>query len=231
MKKTLIMMLAALPFLFVSCSKDESKSNDTTTDTNDPVNPGGGADDEDTITFFMCAAQAKAWNGKDTLTAFTEIKNLGFYEEERHVSSLVFRKDIGNCKYTINLPFDGDIVRSVTINMECFGAVYSQSAIVDSVILYAGQMKRALANQGYRFGIGNYMWTDPDPDNVGQDISDYQHFDTYEAFINAIAALGSHSSLDCTASAYGNNGIGTEVHGHYDNDPGYQELHISYMKQ
>ena len=224
MKKILSMLVFALPLVLFSCSKDEPQATNN--------NQSVPAVEEDEITYFMCAAQAKAWQGKDTVAVFEEIKNLGFLEEERYVSSMVFRKDIDNRKYTINIPFNNNIVRSVTINMECFGAVYTQAAIADSVILYAGQVKRALANQGYRFaGSSNFMWTDPDPNNPGQDISDWQHFGTYDEFVAAVRALGSHASVDFTSSAYANDGIGTEVHGHYDNNPGYQELHISFMKQ
>lgn len=221
MKKTFIAFLLAFPLALFSCTDDETT----------PDNNGGGNQnfEEDPITYFMSAAQAKAWNGKDTLTVFTEIMDLGFYEDERYPSALSFRKDMGDCKYTINLPFNGNIVRSVTISMECYSNVYTLAALADSVIMYAGQMKRALANIGYHFGIGNYMWTDPDPENEGQYIEDYQHFSTLDEFVQAIRNLDNHYDVDFTASAYGNNGIGTEVHGHYSDF--YQELHLSYMKQ
>ena len=59
MKKILSMLVFALPLVLFSCSKDEPQATNN--------NQSVPAVEEDEITYFMCAAQAKAWQGKDTV--------------------------------------------------------------------------------------------------------------------------------------------------------------------
>ncbi len=214
MKKTIIAMLFALPLAFCSCDKD---------DNNQPYG------DDDPITYFMCAGQVKAWCGQDTTTVFNEIYDLGFSVDERYASVLNFKKSLDYGRFTIGVRFNEGIVSSSTIHLEALEPHYSQAAIVDSVILYAGQVKRALANVGYRFGMGSYNWADLDPSTGDVTEDGHEEIRALEAYEQAIRTLENHDEVAFFVSAYGNNNIGATVEGQYG--PQFQMLSITYSKQ